>query len=99
MLLNESFAATDEREGSEIAGQVVRGLVESGVRVMFVTHLYTFAQGAFAARAPDALFLRAERRPDGERTFKLIEAGPTDTSHAEDLYREVFAGDDPSPPA
>ena len=99
VLLNESFAATDEREGSEIAGQVVRGLVESGVRVMFVTHLYTFAQGAFAARAPDALFLRAERRPDGERTFKLIEAGPTDTSHAEDLYREVFAGDDPSPPA
>ena len=90
VLLNESFAATDEREGSEIADQVVRGLVESGIRIVFVTHLYTFAQGAFARRSPDALFLRAERRPDGTRTFKLAEAGPVETTHAEDLYREVF---------
>jgi hypothetical protein len=33
VLFNESFAATNEREGSEIARQIVRALVESGVRV------------------------------------------------------------------
>ena len=43
VLLNESFAATNEREGSEIAWQIMRALVETGVKVFFVTHLYVFA--------------------------------------------------------
>ncbi len=43
VLLNESFAATNEREGSEIARQIVCALVEAGVKVFFVTHLYVFA--------------------------------------------------------
>jgi DNA mismatch repair ATPase MutS len=42
-LFNESFAATNEREGSEIARQITNALVESGVKVCFVTHLYEFA--------------------------------------------------------
>ena len=37
-----------------------------------------------------ALFLRADRREDGRRTFKLIVGEPLGTSFGEDVYREVF---------
>jgi DNA mismatch repair ATPase MutS len=90
MLFNESFAATNEREGSEIARQVARALLEKRVKIFFVTHLYDFAHGFFVQHRADALFLRAERQSDGTRTFKLVEGEPLETSYGEDLYREVF---------
>ena len=90
LLFNESFASTNEREGSEIARQVVRALLEKRVKVFFVTHLYEFAHGFYATNRTIALFLRAERLPDGSRTFKLKEAEPLETSYGEDLYREIF---------
>ncbi|MGC2201402.1 MAG: DNA mismatch repair protein MutS, partial [Stellaceae bacterium] len=40
ILFNESFQSTNEREGSEIGRQVVRGLLESRMKVCFVTHMY-----------------------------------------------------------
>ena len=40
MLFNESFASTNEREGSEIARQIVTALLERRVKVVFVTHQY-----------------------------------------------------------
>jgi DNA mismatch repair ATPase MutS len=43
VLFNESFAATNEREGSEIARQIVCALLEGGIKIVFVTHLYEFA--------------------------------------------------------
>lgn len=92
MLFNESFGATNEREGSEIARQVTRALLEKRIKVFFVTHLYDFAHGFFVQHRADTLFLRAERRPDGTRSFRLIEAEPLETSYGEDLYREVFQG-------
>ena len=91
LLLNESFAATNEREGSEIARQIVLALLEKRIKVFFVTHLYEFAHGFLERAKADAIFLRAERLPDGERTFKLIEGEPSETSYGEDLYRQVFA--------
>jgi len=90
LLLNESFAATNEREGSEIAVQIVRALLEQRVKIFFVTHLYEFAHGFIGRAKEDAVFLRAERRADGERTFRLIEGEPLETSYGEDLYRQVF---------
>ena len=42
LLFNESFGSTDEREGSEIAGQIVKALLERNVKVFFVTHLLSF---------------------------------------------------------
>ncbi|MCC6195498.1 MAG: hypothetical protein IT518_13625, partial [Burkholderiales bacterium] len=90
VLFNESFAATNEREGSEIARQVVRALLDRHIKAFFVTHLYDFAHGFFVEKRSDALFLRAERHPDGSRTFKLVEGEPLATSYGEDLYREVF---------
>ncbi len=38
VLLNESFAATNEREGSEIARQIICALLEKGIKIFFVTH-------------------------------------------------------------
>lgn len=90
VLFNESFASTNEREGSEVARQIVTALTESGVKVMFVTHLYDFARSTCEQGRSDALFLRAERRADGVRTFKLLPGEPLETSFGEDLYREVF---------
>jgi len=90
ILFNESFAATNEREGSEIARQIISALLEKRVQVFFVTHLFTFAIGLYRKRMERAVFLRAERRDDGSRPFKLIEGEPLETSYGEDLYRELF---------
>jgi len=91
VLLNESFAATNEREGSEIARQVVSALLEGGVKVFFVTHLHAFARAFFEHAGDGALFLRAERKPDGPRTFRVEEGEPLATSHGRDLYDRIFS--------
>jgi len=91
VLFNESFAATNAREGSEIARQIVCALLEKGIKVFFVTHLYEFAHHLYARQRDRAVFLRAERQADGTRTFKLVEGEPLQTSYGGDLYRRVFA--------
>lgn len=90
LLFNESFAATNEREGSEIARQIVSALIEKGFKIFFVSHQYTFASGFHATKQENILFLRAERESDGTRTFKLVEAEPLETSYGEDLYNQIF---------
>lgn len=90
LLCNESFAATNEREGSEIARQVVRATTREGVKVAFVTHLFDLAHGHYAENSPDALFLRAEREPDGNRTFRIVPGEPLPTSFGADSYRKIF---------
>ncbi len=91
LLCNESFASTNEMEGSEIARQVVTALTEEGVKVLFVTHLYEFAHRLHQDGRVDAVFLRAERDEEGGRTFKLVEGGPSATSWGADLYERIFA--------
>lgn len=90
LLCNESFAATNEREGSEIARQIVRALVELGVRVFFVTHMFDLARSFYEQRLDFALFLQAERLSDGRRTYRIVEGEPLATSHGEDVYRRIF---------
>jgi MutS domain V len=89
ILFNESFAATNEREGSEIARQIVSALLEKHVRVFYVTHLYDFAH-SFYIKNESAAFLRPERLEDGTKTFRMLEGEPLETSYGEDLYRELF---------
>ena len=89
-LFNESFSATNEREGAEIASAIVRALLEAGIKVFFVTHSFELAQGFHLRRTDAALFLRAERAADGRRTFKLVEGEPLPTSYGKDLYERVF---------
>lgn len=90
LLFNESFACTNEREGSRIARQIIDGLTEAGIRVFFVTHLYDLAHGLVTTRPPGALFLRPQRLADGGRTFKVVPGDPLPTSHGQDLYEKVF---------
>ena len=90
VLFNESFAATNEREGSEIARQVVCALLEKRIKMFYVTHLYEFAHDFFDRKSENAIFLRAERKADGTRTFKLLEGKPLETSYGEDLYQQIF---------
>ncbi|HUJ11885.1 MAG TPA: DNA mismatch repair protein MutS [Verrucomicrobiae bacterium] len=92
LLFNESFAATNEREGSEIARQIIRALLETRVKIFFVTHQYGFAHGLNGDAAGRVLFLRAERQPDGTRTYKLLPGEPLETSFGVDLYKEIFTG-------
>ena len=47
LLCNESFAATNEREGSEIARQVIHALLHEGIKVLFVTHQFDLADGFY----------------------------------------------------
>ena len=90
LLFNESFAATNEREGSEIARQIVRALLETRIKIFFVTHLYEFAHRLGKENTDTTLFLRAERQADGRRTFKLLLGEPLQTSFGADLYEEIF---------
>jgi hypothetical protein len=90
LLCNESFASTNEREGSEIARQIVRALTEAGVKVLYVTHLFDLAHGFYRAQVDTALFLRAERQADGLRTFRLVEGEPLPTSYGEDSFQRIF---------
>jgi DNA mismatch repair ATPase MutS len=90
LLCNESFASTNESEGSEIARQVVRAMVDAKVKVFYVTHLYDLANSLYQLESPSALFLRAERKPDGGRTFRVIPGEPLPTSYGQDSYRRIF---------
>ena len=90
LLCNESFAATNEREGSQIARQVVTALLEQGIKVLFVTHMFDLADGFHRQKLDTALFLRAERGADGARPFTLSRGAPLPTSYGEDSYRKIF---------
>jgi DNA mismatch repair ATPase MutS len=90
LLCNESFASTNEREGSEIARQVIRAMIEAKVKVVFVTHLFDLADGFYRQQLETALFLRAERKEDGTRTFRVLPNEPLPTSYGEDSYRRIF---------
>ena len=90
LLCNESFASTNELEGSQIALQIVDAMVDSGVKVLFVTHLYDLGRSLHARHNPTHMFLRAERRPAGGRTFRLLPGEPEPTSHGQDSFRQIF---------
>lgn len=99
LMCNESFAATNEREGSDIAAEVIRALNDADIRVVFVTHMYDLSHRYEDEHTSNVLFLRADRDEDGQRSFQLHEAPPLPTSFGEDLYRRTFAPQDSPPPA
>ena len=89
VLFNESFAATNEREGSEIARQIVSALLDNEVTVFFVSHMYEFARSFLDDHR--VMFLRADRDETGARSFRLREAKPLPKSFGIDLYERIFA--------
>ena len=90
VLFNESFQSTNEREGSEIGRQIVQALLESRVKVFFVTHMYALASSFSDEKIGNTMFLRAESREDGTRTFRVIPGEPLRTSFGKDLYEQIF---------
>lgn len=88
VLLNESFAATNEREGSEINIQITRAFIENQIEVFAVTHLYTYTSAFINEKGVH--YLRAQRFDDGTRTFKIEEGAPLETAFGEDLYYKIF---------
>ncbi len=90
ILFNESFSSTNEREGSEIARAIVEVFLRKGMRVFYVTHFYELARYFYETNPGRYMFLRAERLPDGTRTFRIIPGEPQDTGHGLDLYHRIF---------
>jgi hypothetical protein len=90
LLCNESFASTTEREGSQIARGIVDTFISASINVVYVTHLFDLADSLYQRHDPDHLFLRAQRRDDATRTFRLAEAAPAETSHGLDSFARVF---------
>jgi DNA mismatch repair ATPase MutS len=88
VLMNESFSSTSEREGSEICRQLTKAMMENGVEVFSVTHLYMYAVSFLGDS--DTRFLRAQRRDDAVRTFKILPGEPLETAFGEDLYHKIF---------
>lgn len=88
VLFNESFAATHEREGAEIARQITSALLENNVTVFFVSHMYEFSRSFL--EDDRVVFLRADRDEAGARSFQLREAKPLSSSFGADLYERIF---------
>jgi hypothetical protein len=90
VLLNESLSSTNEREGAEIARQVVAALVDGGVDVWFVTHNHRFAADLLREGRDDVAFLRAGLHDGTERSFRIEPGPPEATSHGMDLYDRIL---------
>jgi DNA mismatch repair ATPase MutS len=96
LICNESFAATNEREGSEIAAEVIHAMTDTGNTVIFVTHLYELAHRLYQQHARTTLFLRADRGAGSNRTSRIAVGEPLPTSYGEDLYRRTFGAGPPA---
>lgn len=90
LLFNESFAATNEREGSEVARQIILALAEAGGHVIFVTHMYALAEEFKNKTEIKTCFLRADRNESGQRSFKILMGNAQTTSFGRDLYSQIF---------
>ena len=76
---------------------LVQALLESRIKVFFVTHMYALASRLSDEKSRSSLFLRAERRGDGSRTFRVLPGKPLRTSYGRDLYDQIFAAPPPVP--
>ena len=94
ILYNESFASTNEREGSELCRQITKALMESDIEQIHVTHLYSFSKRIYDEKWKDTYFLRAVRKENGERTYRMEEAGPLQSAFGRDLYSKIWESDD-----
>lgn len=92
VLLNESFATTTEKDGSQIAYDIMKALQEKGVEVLTVTHLLGFARRMYEEEETRVRteFLSAGRLSDGQRTFKMEQGEPSLQSFGLDLYEKII---------
>ena len=92
LLMNESFQTTTPGDAKRLAGEIVPALLNAGIRVLFVTHLYGYAMDVFEQKSDDTLFLRAQRSRDGNNTYCLQEGPPFKSAYGLTLFRLVMQG-------
>ena len=92
VLLNEPLSNVNERDGSAIAGELVRGLVAGGAEVLLVTHHHELASSIHAAPPAPTRFLRAARGEGGSRPFLVTPAPPLVTAFGTDLWAGEVQG-------
>ena len=90
ILLNESFQSTSEHEGSKIGFEIISALIDSGIRVILVTHMYDLSMLIKDKYKDDVYFLRAERSESGQRSYHLTEHEALRTSFGLDLYHAIW---------
>lgn len=93
-LLNESFASTTEKEGSQIAEGILKAFYENGITTYMVTHLVYLAQKLYREHWERSCFLTAERKEDGERTFRMVPGEPGHTSFGTDLFYQALGSEE-----
>lgn len=86
---NESFSATNEREGTEIARQVLAAVLDSDVRAIVVTHLSELAEYFYECESDTTAFLRAMRGGAGGELYRLEPGPPLDTGFGLDVYERL----------
>lgn len=90
ILLDESLSSTNEREGSEIAGQVLRALIDSGMRIAYVTHFHRMVADCRKRYGERCLPLLTRHGPDGAPDYRLVAGEPQPGGEGADVYRKVF---------
>ena len=89
MLMNESFASTNEHEGSAINWSITQGLLNVGLTVITVSHQYEYTQ-LIQKSGYQTYFLLAQRQTDGKRSYQVLPATPKVTSFGLDIYRRII---------
>lgn len=92
LLMNESFQTTTPGDAKRLAAEIVPALLDAGIRVLFVTHLYGYAMDVFEQKSDDTLFLRAQRSLERTNTYCLQEGPPFKSAFGLILFREVMQG-------
>ena len=88
LLLNESFSTTSFEEGYYIATDAVKAMMQTGMRVIFNTHMHKLASDIdrFNADAPDNKAVSLVAMSEGsERTYRIVCMAPEGFSHARDI--------------
>jgi len=88
LLLNESFSTTSFEEGYYIATDAVKAMMQTGMRVIFNTHMHKLASDIdrFNAEAPDNKAVSLVAMSEGsERTYRIVCMAPEGFSHARDI--------------
>ncbi len=92
LLMNETFQTTTPGDAKLLAHEIVPALMEAGVIVLFVTHLYGYAMDVYEQKAENTLFLLAQRSGEGNNTYCMLEGPPFKTAYGQNLYKEVMKG-------
>ena len=96
ILMNESFATTTEREGSEISIDSLRALSFTKPMLFFVTHNYVLLKNKneYSSTFQNGISLRSLITIKGstpeERTYKLIEGEPQEEINTIEFLKERF---------